>query len=238
MYKIRSAATAAAVTLGLLLAASRVTAQTSAVVKTKGLMVGAHINGSSVKFGEIKEDGASTSSSISDDTESGAGGGLIVGWGFTKWLMVYGGFDIAKIKIKGLENIEDFDGPFEILPADYALTHADLGARFSFPSPNHGLVPYLNAALSARVVTAEIAGEEISLSGPAATIGGGFQYFFNPKLALDANVQFTAGKFKDAEALGVKVDLEKFGDVENSNSARVNVGLRFYPHFGSMARGK
>ncbi|MGV3710924.1 MAG: outer membrane protein [Gemmatimonas sp.] len=85
-----------------------------------------------------------------------------------------------------------------------------------------------------RDATVEVLGEEASLRGPAFTVGGGVQYFFNPKLALDAGVQFTAGKFSEAEALGVKIDLDKYAEVKNSNSARVSVGLRFYPKWGSQ----
>lgn len=225
MHKIRSAAMATAI--ATLLMSSSAMAQVSSANKTKGLMIGAHVNGSSVKFGQIKEN--ASDASTSSEAENGGGGGVQVGWGFTKWLTVYGGFDIAKMKIKELEDLEDAD--FTLLPGDYNLTHADIGARFSLPTEKM-VVPYVNAALSARVVSAEILDEDISLSGPAFTFGAGVQFFFNPKLALDVNLQLSAGKFTEAEAAGVKVDLDKFAEVENTNSARINIGLKFYPHFG------
>lgn len=230
MYKIRSVATTAAVALGMLFSASNLSAQ-STVVKTKGLMIGGHLGGAAIKFGEIKEN-KNDPSIGSDDNESGGGGGLVVGWGINKWLMIYGGVDVASIKIKGLEDFDD-DTPFNVVPGDYTLVHGDLGVRFSFPGANRSLVPYANLAVSMRDASVEVLGEEFSLRGPGVTVGGGLQYFFNPKLALDANVQFTAGKFSEAEALGVKIDLDKYSEVENSNSARINVGIRFYPHFGS-----
>lgn len=230
MYKIRSVATTAAVALGMLLSANSLSAQ-STIVKTKGLMIGAHLGGTSIKFGEIKEN-ANDPSVESDDYESGGGGGIVLGWGINKYFMIYGGVDVAKIKIKGLEDFDD-DEPFSVVPGDYSLVHGDLGVRFSFPGANRSLVPYANLAVSMRDASVEVLGEDISLRGPGVTVGGGIQYFFNPKLALDANLQFTAGKFTEAEALGVKIDLDKFSEVENSNSARINVGIRFYPHFGS-----
>ena len=229
MYKIRSVATIAAVTLGLAFTGASLAAQ-SPVAKTRGLMVGGHVNGTAIKFGEIKESASDASASASDDYESGPGGGIVVGWGLNKWLMIYAGADVAKIKLKGLEGADD--DTFGVVPGDYALVHGDLGARFSYESSNHGFVPYANVAVTSRDASVEVLGEDFSLRGIGLTIGGGMQYFFNPKLALDANVQFTGGKFSEAEAAGVKVDLDKFADVQNSNSARVNLGLRFYPHFG------
>lgn len=204
----------------------------SSVVKTKGLMIGGHVTGTAIKFGEIKESASDISTTASDDYESGPGGGVVVGWGLNKWLMIYAGLDIAKIKLKGLEDFDD-DEPFNVIPGDYALIHGDLGARFSFVRDNSSLVPYANVAVSSRDASVEVLGEEFTLHGVGVTLGGGLQYFFTPKLALDANLQFTAGKFSEAEAAGVKVDLDKFAEVKNSNSARVNIGLRFYPHFGS-----
>lgn len=222
MHKFRLAATVAVATLGAVLFAPSVTAQSSDVVKTKGLMFGLHLNGSSLAFED--ED---TPSNSSKNRESGGGLGAQVGWGFTKWFMLYAGADAAKIEVKGVTGVDDDIG------GDYTLVHGDIGARFSFPSPKHGFAPYLNAALTGRVATAEVLDEDVSLSGPGVTVGGGLMYFFNPKWALDVGLQFTAGKFNNVEVGGVKLDLDELGvDVDNTNSARFNVGVKFFPHFG------
>ncbi|MGV3709690.1 MAG: hypothetical protein ACO1Q7_12710, partial [Gemmatimonas sp.] len=120
MNTIRTAALIAAASLTAAVSAN---AQ-SAAAKTKGLMIGAHVSGSAIKFGAIRED-ANDEAAGSDKFEKGPGGGLVVGWGITKWLMIYGGFDIAKIKIDDLEELDENEGPFNVVPGDYTLTHAD-----------------------------------------------------------------------------------------------------------------
>lgn len=224
MYKIRSVAAVAAVTLAALMTSSPVVAQSSDVVKTKGMMFGLHLNGSAISF----EDQDETASNRKKERDSGGGAGLQLGWGFTKWFMLYGGVDAAKVEIDGVTGLDDDDNG-----GDYTLIHGDLGARFSFPSPNHGFAPYMNAALTTRVATAEVLGEDVSISGNGVTVGGGFMYFFNPKWALDFGLQFSTGKFSEVEVGGIKLDLDELGaDLENTNSARVNVGVKFFPHFG------
>jgi len=214
----------AAVTLGALLVSSPLAAQSSDVVKTKGLMFGLHLNGSSIS----SEDQDIAENNRKKNRDSGGGAGAQVGWGFTKWLMVYAGADAAKVEIKGLTGVDDDD-----FGGDYTLIHGDLGARFSFPSPNHGFAPYLNAALTTRVVTAEVLNEDVSINGNGVTVGGGLMYFFNPKWALDVGLQFSTGKFTEIEVGGVKLDLDELGvDLENTNSARFNIGMKFFPHFG------
>jgi hypothetical protein len=225
MHNTRSAATMAAVALGSLLAFSPLSAQSSDVVKTKGLMFGLHLNGSSIKFEGEDE----TGQGLENNRDTGVGAGAQIGWGFTKWFMLYAGADAAKVEIKGFSGAADED-----IAGDYTLIHGDIGARFSFPSPNHGFAPYLNAALTTRVATAEVFDEDVSFSGNGVSFGGGLMYFFNPKWALDVGVQVTAGKFNEVEIGPVKIDLDDLPgvDLKNTNSARFNVGMKFFPHFG------
>ncbi len=223
MHKIRLMATMAAITVGALLMAAPVTAQSSDIVKTKGLMFGLHLNGSSIASAD--EDNAGNSDK---DRQSGGGLGAQVGWGFAKWFMLYTGFDAAKVEMKGVTGVNDDD-----LGGDYALIHGDIGARFSFPSPKHGFAPYLNAALTARAATGEVLNEDVSISGGGVTLGGGLMYFFTPKWALDVGVQFSTGKFTEVKVGAIKIDLDELGaDVDNTNSARINLGVKFFPHFG------
>jgi hypothetical protein len=53
---------------------------------TRGLMLGGHVNGSSLTF----ED---------EDTESGAGAGFRAGWGFTPKLALFVNVDAAKLAL-------------------------------------------------------------------------------------------------------------------------------------------
>lgn len=220
MYKIRSVATTATLLAALLLSASPAAAQSASpagVVKTKGLMLGAHVNGSSLSFQD-------------EDSEQGGGGGVMAGWGFTKWFMLYGGVDAAKLDFKGLG---DFDDQAEALgfKSSYTMVHADVGARFSLERGSMA-VPYANVAISGRVLTTEVLKEDVSLSGSGVTLGGGVQFFFNPKFALDLGLQFTAGEFDRFEIGDYSGPVKDLVDVKNSTSARFNVGLKFYPHFG------
>jgi hypothetical protein len=224
MQRLRSAAMVAAVTIGALLASSSLSAQSSDIVKTKGLMFGLHLNGSSI----APEDQDDETSNTRKDRDSGGGAGAQIGWGFTKWFMLYTGVDAARLTINGITGVDDEDDGGE-----YTLTHLDVGARFSFPSPNHGFAPYLNVALTGRAAFGEVLNEDVTFSGGGATLGGGLMYFFNPKFALDIGLQVTTGKFDEIEVGGVKLDLDELGvDVEKTNSARINVGVKFFPHFG------
>jgi len=206
----------------ILIAAGTANAQapSNGVAKTKGLMIGAHVNGSTIASAE------QDNSASDKERASGGGGGVIVGWGFTKWLMVYAGADVAKVKIRGGTGVDtDNEQP------DYTLVHGDIGARFSFPSPNHGFVPYLNAAVTRRSASTNLENQDVSVFGNGVSVGGGSQYFFTPRWALDAGVQFSPGKLGKAKVDGVKYDLKKLGqDPDNVNSVRINVGMKFYPH--------
>ncbi|MEO7995912.1 MAG: outer membrane beta-barrel protein [Gemmatimonadaceae bacterium] len=211
----------AAVLLGLLCSASGAAAQSaspSGVVKTKGLMLGAHASGTSLWFQD-------------EDSQQGVGGGVMAGWGFTKWLMVYGGIDGAKIDFKGPG---DFDDEFEALglKSSYTMIHADVGARFSLEQGSM-VVPYANVAITGRVLTTEVLKQDVSVHGEGVTLGGGVQFFFNPKFALDLGVQFTAGEFDRYDVDDHSGPLKDFTEVKNSTSARLSVGLKFYPHFSS-----
>ena len=58
------------------------------------------------------------------------------------------------------------------------------------------------------------------------------QFFFNPKFALDLGLQFSAGEFDRFEIGEYSGPVKDLIDVKNSTSARFNVGLKYYPHFG------
>ena len=67
--------------------------------------------------------------------------------------------------------------------------------------------------------------DSASISGTGLTAGGGLMYFFNSKWALDLGLQLTSGKFRRVDDGG-----EKRNDLGNANSARINVGMKFFRH--------
>ena len=216
---------AALLLIALLSTTPQATAQgaTSTVANTKGLTVGVHLNGSTIS--STDRDNVSTAVK---ERASGVGAGGEVGWGITKWLLVYAGGDAAKVKIKSATRVNADD-----VQPDYTLIHADIGARVSFPSANHAFVPFVNAALTRRRASTTVENQDISLSGNGFTVGGGGQYFFTSSLALDVGLQYSIGDFTDIEVAGVKYKADDLGvNLDKTNSARINAGMKFYPHFG------
>ena len=106
----------------------------------------------------------------------------------------------------------------------------DLGVRVSFANPQRAVVPYLHGAFSARSASAEITdgnqSADISLTGPSFSFGGGAQYFLSPRLALDAGLTISTGKFDKIKLDGESADIPEAG---NSTTGRINVGVKFYP---------
>lgn len=176
---------------------------------TQGMVVGAHVGGMSL------------SPSGGGKSDNGGGGGVMVGYGFNKNLMVFVGFDVSKLKI---------DGFVAGLSPNFTFSHVDLGVRYSFANPERAWVPYLDAAITARSASVKASDKDYSFSGTAFTGGGGVQYFFSTKVALDVNFQYAVGSFNKQKIGGVKTDVSNAG---NSNSSRLNVGVRYYPNLGS-----
>jgi opacity protein-like surface antigen len=194
-----------ALVAGAALTSTDLSAQLS---KNSGFMLNAHLQGSSISV----ED---------EDGETGIGAGLTAGYNFTESLGLYLTLDGASIEPEGEDE-------------PVGLGHVDLGLRYTFGSTASKLRPYLNAAVGAAALVQEIEDEDtgetgdLSLSGGAFTLGGGVQYFFSPRLALDAAIQGSAGKFTQLSFDGDDVDLED-DEQFSFNTARVQVGLTWHP---------
>lgn len=191
---------------GSLLVSSAAGAQDAAPSKTTGFLLGAHLNASSLNISPDEGE---------DETYSGGGLGFTIGYGFSNLLTLYLNVDGAALEDDGDE---------------FTLGQADLGARFSFGGGARRLVPYLDVALSGISAQDEIeTGEgdvDIELRGGAFTFGGGLEYFFSPRFALDAGLKISVGSFTEAE-----IDGETIDDLDDNTAttARINIGVSFRP---------
>jgi opacity protein-like surface antigen len=208
MILIRTAIIAATVatTVATTLATSTLAAQTIKS-NTTGFFGNVHFSGTSLGFDD-------------EDSENGGGLGIQLGWGFNRHFTLFLGANGSVIDL-------NVDG----LSDEYALGHFDIGTRVHFRSPAAQVVPYGLLAFSGRAAGTQIEDTQfgdvdVEISGTGFTFGGGVQVFFNPKVALDLGLAITAGSFTE-----FKVDGDTFDDdfSEKATSARLNVGLSFWP---------
>jgi hypothetical protein len=154
-------------------------------------------------------------------TSTGLGGGVQIGYAITPRLTAYAGYEIAKqpVDMFGLEG-------------DFGLSHLEAGAHLSFPVRGSKMLPYLGAWVGRRGLTSTLedldtgASQDFSLSGMAAGVSGGMQYFVSPVLALDGGVSLGMGKFGN-----VRIDHQKqvMPQMNNSTTMRVQFGANWYP---------
>lgn len=161
---------------------------------------------------------------VGADTESETGGGLglALGYGFNDRITLYFNLDAAAV-----EYDEDaIDAPDDT----YDLVTGDLGVRVNFGNPALKLRPYINAAFTgvAAAEQYEFAGEDVDqiIAGGGVTIGGGLQYFFSPRLALDLGLQATQGAFTE---VSIDDEEEEFEEGVAFTSSRVQLGLTWHP---------
>jgi hypothetical protein len=175
---------------------------------TEGFNLGIHASGASL----VVESG---------ERNNAGGGGLWVGYGFNPTVEVFFQGDGAQ-----------FDVQDASVEGTWTLAHADLGVRFHFANAVRSWVPYLQAAITGRVVEVEdgilnsnAQSETISLLGGGLTLGGGVVFHFNESLGLDLQLLWTGGTFTELEVGSVTLsDL----DIE-AQSSRFNIGLSWWP---------
>jgi opacity protein-like surface antigen len=176
---------------------------------TSGFHLGAGLNFSSIKV-DADED-----IEIDSERESGGGINLTAGYNFTPQ------FGLV-IHLAGA-NISSDGG-------DYGLGHADLAGRFSIANPASALVPYLELGVSSIALVDEADnGEDVTVSGTGFTGAAGLNYFFSPKLALDANLRFSMGELDTIKIGGNSQTVDEGVDV---TTARLNVGISWFPGGG------
>jgi opacity protein-like surface antigen len=200
------AAAALALLAGALPAAAQSPAPAGPRSNTQGFMVGAHLSGTSLSF-------------EGEDSETGGGAGLALGYGFSPRWMLIANLDLAKVDVGDPE-----------IGGSYGLGHFDLGVRYSFANPARSYVPWLSASVGARTASGEVEDGadtfDVSLSGASFTGGAGVQFHFTPKVALDLGLLVSGGKFSTLKIDDTSLDID---DASNSTSARLNIGIKFFP---------
>lgn len=153
-------------------------------------------------------------------TSSGLGGGVAVGYMITHRLMAYAGYEVIK---QGIDVVG--------LNGDFGLKHLEAGARMSFPVRNSRMLPYLGGWVGRRSLTSTLedfdTGQQAdySLSGLAAGVSGGVQYFVSPKLSLDGGLSLGLGKFGNERIDGRDTHAPS---VSSSTTTRLQFGASWH----------
>lgn len=139
-----------------------------------------------------------------DDSVSGAGGDLTLGYAFSPALSVYA-------------NLSGSSG--SNAPLNLSLSGVGLGGRFHINGGNAKLVPFVGAAASFQSATFTADGFTGSgdYSGAGGEVEGGLLYFFSPTLALDTGVS--------AAFAGLSNSTDEF----SASIVRLGVGLSWRP---------
>ncbi len=167
--------------------------------RTKGLFIGLDVQG----------DGLQTNL-VGSSVESGEGGGLILGYGFTKRIALYTDASYA------LMNATD--------GGTYNLAHADLGFRFHFRS-GHMFVPFIELGATGRNVSTTSAGTTYSATGVGGSAGLGFNAYLMRSVAFSTSADWSLGNFTNYQIDNLTLP----GSSVNAQTARVRVGLVWFP---------
>jgi opacity protein-like surface antigen len=174
---------------------------------TRGLNIGAHLQGASL--------------TVEDDEPAGGGGlGARIGYGFNRNFTGY-------IEVDGIT----FDVENPELEGEWQMAHVDLGVRYNFANSLRRWIPFLEGAIGARAVSVDDAtsdGEDVgkvTFSGGALSLGGGVSYFTSENFAIETLVKFTGGTFEQIDVGNVSV---RELDVD-ANSFRFKVGVSWWP---------
>lgn len=222
-----------AATCALLCVQSANAQSAGTLARAQGVMVGGFVSGTSVT-GDFQ---LTHESGIRSKRTQGPGGGLMLGWGFSKWFSLYAAIDRATIEVSGRSYCHLCDplpgaNPTLISRTKYVLWNRDIVGQFNVPITKSSLVPYARLAYTYRTLKSP-SFDELSLTGAAVSTGAGVEYFLNANIALDAGLQFTHGPFNTRHYGDEKTIIARtFEQLPDNDGTRVNVGVKFYPHFG------
>lgn len=163
-----------------------------------GFHLAVYLNGSAIQYEDA------------NDTESGGGVALALGWGINRTVTIYLRGSAAEVDMAGLNDA-------------YALAHFDLAARVHFRGPEAKVLPFVIAGASVRAAEIDLLGAPFSITGAGPTLGGGMAIFLNPSLAIDIGLTWTAGTFTEAEYRGMREEIDI-----SATSTRFEVGVAWW----------
>jgi hypothetical protein len=169
--------------------------------RTKGFFVGIGVEGSGLQ-----------TNLAGSSAESGGGGGLVLGYGFSKRWSLYTDVSDALMNVPG--------------GGTYSLAHADLGARVHFRGGAHALVPFLQVGATGRAVSTTSGGTTYTGSGGGATLGAGLNAYFTHSAALSAVASWSVGNFDKFQVDDISVASNAS---VNATTARVHLGMVWFP---------
>jgi hypothetical protein len=159
----------------------------------------------------LEGNGVTTNQSGGSTTESGSGGGLVLGYGFNDRWSLYGDVSSAIINASG--------------GGTYDIAHLDVGARVHFRTGPNTVVPFLQFGLAGRGVSANVNGSTVTGNGGGVSLGGGLNAHFSPRVAFSGAVTWTVGSFDNFAVDGQNVAA---GSV-SVTSARLHLGVVWFP---------
>jgi hypothetical protein len=176
---------------------------------TQGFMANLHLSGASITPPKVEGE--------DNETGSGGGAGVRLGWGFSPNFTIYADLDAAKVT-------------FDKTDGDFALAHIDFAVSYNFLSSSRKLRPYVEVGYSVIALGATLKNPgspdaDYVQGGGGWVAGGGINYFFSRSAALNLGLDIGSAKFEDAE-----IDKTKIADTGgNATTARINLGLTWYP---------
>lgn len=172
---------------------------------------GAHLNGAAIQLDE--DEGT--------DAENGIGGGLILGFGFSEQFSLFLRGDGANISEDNDTGEDD----------TFTLVNLDLGGRYTFGSTAAALLPYAQVGFSGTGLGFQLTdgteSGDIVFTGASLFLGGGLEYFFTPKAALNVGLDVGKGRFTAVSVDGG--DPEDLDEEQDFTTSRLSIGVSFRP---------
>jgi hypothetical protein len=204
LLRILSSATALAT--GVALSAASAQAPT---VQAASSAIRSHSSGFYVGLG-YEGDGAEVIQAGAP-VESGSGGGLVLGYGFTPKFSIY-------TESSGATMVAA-DG------SAYTLAHLDIGMRRHFRTGSNVVVPFIQTGLSFRAAQQSLDIGTATGSGVGASFGVGMNAHFNPALAFSAAATWTYGYFGSYQVDGSATG----GEGVDALTTRLHLGFIWFP---------
>ncbi len=165
--------------------------------RTKGLFIGLDAEGNGLQ-----------TNMAGSSVESGAGAGVVLGYGFTRRLSLYA--DVSDAQMNATAG------------GTYMLGNADFGARVHFRS-GHVIVPFIELGATARQVSTTQSGVTYTANGIGGSAGLGFNIYFMRAVALSTAADWSMGNINNYQVDNL------VGSSVSAMTARVHVGLVWFP---------